>query len=571
MITEIALKDLTISPLNVRKISTPKAVEDLAQSILSQGLFQNLNAFKSKDGEGFEVVAGGQRLLAMQLIAKNNNLDPSTYMVRVNVVNEADATDISLAENAMRTNLHAADQFAAFKKLVDGGKSVEDVAANYCVPTSVVKQRLRMASAAPEVIAAFKAGDLEIDQVMALCTTDNPKIQKALLKSRWMGSEQIRKSIEQEIKGVDADDRLVKFIGLAAYTEAGGKTIEDLFAAEFGDGSGTVLTDAGLVTRLATEKLEELASAAQAKQKLGWSKVFIDRSYFIWSEQKVEKITGKPTNDDKKSLGIIYYIDRNGNAQCEKNLINYGDRKKLAKGEKNEDSSKAAAPTVLLSADATSKITQVRTKALQCAIASDPDKALRMLVCHMITNTYDGKTNVCFGLRISPTLIFTEIDTLESLQDQQFKGCGLADLLDDGSPKDDMEELVDALKTPQLVDILAFLTSAMVDVTQGGYSLDTFPHRMFTELGQKFNLNMADHFKPDQENYFGHMPKAALVEFLADTNLANKKKGLLAALASDRVAANWEKGIKFTPEILHIEQDNKLNQVTWPFPSPARN
>ena len=235
-IQEIPLKDLTVSPLNVRKTSSDKEIAELAQSIQSKGLIQNLTAFASKGGKKYEVVAGGRRLQALQLLAKNKVIDQGTYTVRVNLIEKSDATDISLTENAMRADLHPADQFEAFKKLVDDGTSIEDVAASFSVTPAVVSRRLRMASAAPEVIDAFKSGDIELDKVMALCTTDDHKIQKSFLKKTWWGADSIRNEINREVNGVDAEDRLVKFIGLDVYQAAGGQIIEDLFASEFDDG-----------------------------------------------------------------------------------------------------------------------------------------------------------------------------------------------------------------------------------------------------------------------------------------------------------------------------------------------
>ena len=329
-IQEIPLKDLTVSPLNVRKTSSDKEIAELAQSIQSKGLIQNLTAFASKGEKKYEVVAGGRRLQALQLLAKNKVIDPNVYTVRVNLIEKSNATEISLTENAMRADLHPVDQFGAFKKLVDDGTSIEDVAASFSVTPAVVNRRLRMASAAPEVLEAFKAGDIDLDRVMAFCTTDDHKVQKSFLKKSYWSAHGIRHEINKLVNGIDSDDRLVKFIGLDAYKASGGQVIEDLFASEFDDGSGVTLTDSELVNRLAQEKLQEIASADQLRQKFGWSRIFLDRQHFIWSEQKVESFTGKPTNDDKKFLGIIYYIDYNGKPQCEKNLINYGDRKKFS-------------------------------------------------------------------------------------------------------------------------------------------------------------------------------------------------------------------------------------------------
>ena len=571
MITELALKDLTVSPMNVRKTSADKDIVELAQSIQARGLIQNLTAFASKGGKKYEVVAGGRRLQALQLLARNKEINPSTYMVRVNLIESTDATDISLTENAMRSDLHPADQFEAFKKLVDDGQSIEAVAANFGVTPAVVNRRLRMANAAPEVIEAFKLGDIELDKVMALCTSNDHRIQKAILKKSWWSASAIRSEINKESNGIDADDRLVKFIGLEAYTAAGGQVIEDLFASEFDDGSGKTLTNHVLVENLAEEKLCNLTSEAFKKSKLAWHKPDINTSYLGYNEY--EKFSAKDAKKiNGQFLGVVGIIARDGTPEVTKYVAKRCDVNKIKKllngvGDSSSEGGSITNTTALLTSGATNAITQVRTKALQCAIAADADKALKMLVCEMITANYAFGSSACFGLSMRRNLITTEIASLEALQDQQFNDCGLNALMDDGDLKDDLEGLVDLMKTPQLLRILAFLTASMVDVTQSAYSLDTESHRKFSDLGRKFKLNMSNHFKPDQSNYFEHMPKSALVNILGDESLANKKKCMLALLANDKVEAMWSKGRRWVPEILRIHQDDESQQApTWPFP-----
>lgn len=568
MITEVALKDLTLSALNVRKTASDIEVAELAHSIQSKGLIQNLTAFASKGGKKYEVVAGGRRLQALQLLAKNKVIDQSVYTVRVNVIEKADATDISLTENAMRADLHPADQFEAFKKLIDDGASVEDVAANFGVTPAVVNRRLRMASAAPEVIQAFKNGQIELDKVMALCSTEDHKLQKTFLKNKWMDADSIRNAINKS-SGIDSDDRLVKFIGVDTYTAAGGQVIEDLFAREFDDGSGTTLTDIDLVQNLADEKLAELTSAAMKKGKLQWHLPNLQNTYLPYgiyeefSQKDAKKLNGQ-------YLGVVGLIGNDGAPKIHKYVARRSDLVKIKKilndDESGDDTKKEVAPAIL-SSGATVNITKIRTKALQCAIAADPDKALKLLVCNMIKATYDFAANPCVGLRVTPALIETDVELLEDLQNQQYKACGLDLLLDDGDPKENLEELVDQLKAPQLLQITAFLSASMVNVVQGTYSLNNTSHECFTALGKKFGLNMANHFKPDQSNYFEHLPKSALVDLLGDTTLESKKKGMLALLANDRVEIMWSKGNRWLPEILRIDQSNEVkNAPAWPFP-----
>ena len=59
---------------------------------------------------------------------------------------QAQAIEVSLAENLAQEAMHPADQFEAFKKLVDTGKSVVDIAAAFGVSALTVTRRLKLAS-----------------------------------------------------------------------------------------------------------------------------------------------------------------------------------------------------------------------------------------------------------------------------------------------------------------------------------------------------------------------------------------------------------------------------------------
>src|SRR5688572_9731068 len=98
-ITTIAFSHLIPSPVNVRKTGGA-SIDDLVASIEAHGLLQNLQVRAA--GKKFEVVAGGRRLAALNLLVKKKKL-PKGFEVPCRVLNDGeDATEISLAENVIR-------------------------------------------------------------------------------------------------------------------------------------------------------------------------------------------------------------------------------------------------------------------------------------------------------------------------------------------------------------------------------------------------------------------------------------------------------------------------------------
>jgi ParB family chromosome partitioning protein len=51
--------------------------------------------------------------------------------------------------------MHPADQFTAFRSLLDQGMTVEDVAARFGVSVTTVRQRLKLANVAPRLFELF--------------------------------------------------------------------------------------------------------------------------------------------------------------------------------------------------------------------------------------------------------------------------------------------------------------------------------------------------------------------------------------------------------------------------------
>jgi ParB family chromosome partitioning protein len=261
----VPLSRLRPSRRNVRKTAGP-SIEALAVSIERVGLLQNLTVTLASDGEHYEVVAGGRRFAALKLLAKKRRI-AKDWEVPCLLVADSSARTASLIENVQREAMHPADQFEAFAALVAEGRPVEDIAADFGVTPLVVQRRLKLANVSPRLMAAYRTDSLSLDQLMALAVTDDHAAQEAAFYEapEWQRSPAAlrQRLIEREIS---ADHALVRFVGLSAYTSAGGGIRHDLFAED--EDTGTTLTDAALLERLVREKLEALAEPVRAE---GWA------------------------------------------------------------------------------------------------------------------------------------------------------------------------------------------------------------------------------------------------------------------------------------------------------------
>jgi ParB family chromosome partitioning protein len=166
------------SSANVRKTGTGIRIDELAASISAHGLLQNLQVRATPRGT-FEVIAGGRRYAALKLLAKQKSM-AKDEPIGCNVLQDGeDATEISLAENVIRVDMHPADEFEAFKRLADAGKPPEDIAARYGVSALVVRQRLELAAVSPVLMGIYRAGQMTLEHLMTFTVSDDHTAQEA--------------------------------------------------------------------------------------------------------------------------------------------------------------------------------------------------------------------------------------------------------------------------------------------------------------------------------------------------------------------------------------------------------
>lgn len=181
----IELKDLIISPLNVRKFGA-KSVDDLMPSIQVHGVIQPL-LVRAND-EGFEVVAGQRRFHALQIIADGaddtERAEPVPCLV-MESGDDAKAVEASLAENIARLPMDEIDQYKAFATLIKQGRDVGDISDQFGITERLVKQRLAIANLISPLLTAYRKEEVEPSAVrlLTMATKAQQKAWLALLKS----------------------------------------------------------------------------------------------------------------------------------------------------------------------------------------------------------------------------------------------------------------------------------------------------------------------------------------------------------------------------------------------------
>jgi len=270
----IAVSRLEKSPLNARRTVRQDGIGELKASILSHGLMQNLVVTDAGDG-AFLVIAGGRRLEAIRSLQAEGKLPPD-FAVPCQIVTEAHALEMSLAENTVRLAMHPADQFQAFAELIDKGQTAAEVAERFGVEESLVHKRMKLARVAPDLLHEYRDEGITLECLMAFTITDDHRRQIKVFKSLqdWQKDDPsvIRDALTEKM--VDASSKLARFVGLDAYTAAGGISRTDLFSEE------VYLEKPALLNRLAEKKLDGIRRELEAE---GWNWIEInpERDYTL--------------------------------------------------------------------------------------------------------------------------------------------------------------------------------------------------------------------------------------------------------------------------------------------------
>lgn len=130
------------------------------------------------------------------------------------------------------------------------------MAEAFTVTTQFVRQRVKLAELCEDVITAHRQGRCTLEQMAAL-TFGTHEQQRAIVAVRTVpGAYELRARLRGRL--VKTDDARVKLIGMPAYTAAGGRLAEDLFA------STAELLDAGLAQHVANSTQLALALVVQS-------------------------------------------------------------------------------------------------------------------------------------------------------------------------------------------------------------------------------------------------------------------------------------------------------------------
>lgn len=601
----VPLHKLKKSPKNVRQIPHGKAdIQALAASIGAVGMIQ-YPVVEPEIGPrgkptGFYLVNAGEgRRLAQVLRAKRKEIRKDEPILCI-LDTENNATEISLAENAIRTDMHPADQYDAFAKLHNhDGLSAEDIAARFGVTAAVVRQRLKLAAVSPKLMALYRKGGMTLDQLSAFAITEDHEKQERV----WRELPTFQRNREGILRAlsegqVRSDDRRAIFVGAKAYEAAGGVIVRDLFDA---DGGG-FFTDLELLNGLAREKLEKAAGAVAKEgwrwvmaepelDRAGWAdmrRVFAravpltsaERKHLRKLEIRHDALCDKYPNGDLpegaeakltrieaaiESLrreeykaqdvaraGAFVYLAHDGIVRVERGFVRPEDEPKRKAKANGKDDTREADASKPMSEKLIAELTAHRTAALRNELAKHPDIAL-LTVVHALTLDlfYPGSEASCLEVGGKRAWLSSHAPGIEeSLAERETaeRHAAWAKRLPEEAAE--LWAFLNTLAQNESAELLAHSVSQSVNALQvRGREPGALAHA--DALAREIGLDMTAYWQPNTANYLARVSKERILEALreggaSDVDVIAKLKKPAMAEAAEKALADK----KWLPQLL---------------------
>jgi len=247
--------------INARVTGRTDGIEALAANLFAQGQIENL-VIKPLD-DGFYGVSNGNRRLAALHLIHGTDRDDVMIACTLHQVDDERAFEQSLTTAVTAQQLHPVDQYEAFVRMGERGKTNEEIALQYGMSEKEVRQALALGDLSPKLRNAWRLGEIKADVARAFTLSANHKAQDKLFAKLQKAGHLYDHLVKRELGVSDRDVvSLLAFVGAEAYVAAGGELVEDLF------GTSHIISKPELLKQLGTDKLALMCDELRAE---GWS------------------------------------------------------------------------------------------------------------------------------------------------------------------------------------------------------------------------------------------------------------------------------------------------------------
>ena len=177
-LVEIEVNRIHPNPRQPRSNFDPKAISELAESIIEHGIIQPLVLSHNPNRDDFTLIAGERRLLA----AKEAGLNKVPAIIRE--ISDQGLVEIALIENIQRADLGPLEKAEAYRQLAeDFGLSHHEIAQRVGKSRTTVTNTLRLLQLPSGIKEAISSGAISEGHARALLGLPTSQSQSAALQT----------------------------------------------------------------------------------------------------------------------------------------------------------------------------------------------------------------------------------------------------------------------------------------------------------------------------------------------------------------------------------------------------
>ncbi len=541
-IQTLTISQIQPSVLNPRKFFDDATIEELAQSIKTDGLLQNLVVSKPKGkAKKHNIIAGERRFRAISHLITKGELDKD-FPVRVEIkegLSDDEALRIATVENVQRENLSPLEEADALAALVKNGEELDNIVAQTGLSVATIRRRLMLLSLTEKGKEALAEKKITLAQAESL-TIGKPEDQDEVLDDVIEGYYTAPDEIKDKLVG-DLPTLSMAIFPQELYT---GTFTKDLLA----EADSTYFDDVEQFETLQKQAAEQKVAEYAATHD--WAVLEEGHRFNKWEYGEAE---------DGEKGGVVVFLAHDGNVSIYEGLV------KTKAAASTTNALKATKEKDFYPTPLRRYIGMHKSAAVQAAILGNPRKAKELVLANKLAGfkahdclryfEQEGVIPPALAIINQQAVILMADMAIETREDKpDWKTFGHYFHAKEEQAYDAIQSLTDE----QLESILLFLEVAefgqdMVD------RLDTYEDSLFNKIAQDLSVDMRDYWRPD-EGFLKRRNRVQLQQIINEAgasayygSAANYKKGELVtsmtkyfqraktdkATDTEKLAASW--------------------------------
>lgn len=512
-IQTLTIEQIQPSILNPRKFFDDKTIEELAQSIKTDGLLQNLVVAKPKGkAKKHNIIAGERRFRAISYLIETGELDKN-FPVRVEIkenLTDEEALRIATVENVQRENLSPLEEADALAALVKNGEELDNIVAQTGLSVATIRRRLTLLNLSDKVKEALSEKKITLSQAEALTIgkqEDQDEVLDDVIEGYYTAPDEIKDKLVGDLPTLS--------MAIFPQKQYKGTFTKDLLAEE----NATYFDDVEQFVTLQKQAAQILAG--EYAKTYDWAVLEEGYRFNKWEYDEA---------GEGEKGGVVVFLAHDGNVTIHEGLTKTRAARATTKALKAKTKDFYPAPLRRY-------MGMHKSLAVQAALLGNPRKAKELVVANRLAGF---KSHDCLRYFEQEDVIPPALAVINQSAGALIPGLNVHVKEDEPVWKTlgyffhtDEEEAFDAIQSltdEQLESILLFL-----EVCEFGQEmadrLDTQEGSLFNKIAKDLAVDMRGYWRPD-EGFLNRRNKLQLQALMNES-------GASAKLAS---ASEYKKG-----------------------------